>query len=528
MVSSASFELRFLTLEGQDLLAPPEWAPCLVEIRGPWEWDTVALRRGSETLDISVRKVAGQTRVVADWTRSGAGRYELELRAADHLSRTQCYVRPEKLSETAVEELVDDLQRRLPASIAIGLQRAGALTGLKLIAPQQATLAEELNRLQRACDGAPSRPGLVYVLSTLAVRHHSILQSDERWTPRDRAQRIHPTRLPAAFQRPGNLDEHRMPLLVPEQRVRHTVDVYENQLVLTFLTQVDARLRRMMRTATPAAEVASGLLTRLRRSRAAASFLDEVSQLNEAPNRISMVLARRPEYRAALEGFLEFRRSALVQLDASELEAPIENLPRLYEIWGTLQVVQATLDLAGPLGFRVVAQRIAWPRPDAVWIRLLRDGRPAVELEDPSSGTKLSVIPQRTYSANGTHLQSMSFEKRPDIAIEVMTPGKPSRVWIFDPKYKLRSELTDGAADGRPKPVDIDAMHTYRDAIRTLAGDPAVEYAAILYPGRTERYGDGVAALHAHPERAERLRDEVSRQIVRGVGGVLADAATGA
>ena len=96
----------------------------------------------------------------AEWPRSGAGQYELTLRTAEHVLTSRCYVRPEKLSKEAVAELVDDLQRRLPASIAYGLQQAGALAGLKLVAPQETTLAEELRNDGRArsrfrCCSAP-------------------------------------------------------------------------------------------------------------------------------------------------------------------------------------------------------------------------------------------------------------------------------------------------------------------------------------------------------------------------------------
>lgn len=518
MDSQASSELRFLTLDGEEIPAPQEWTPGFVEVVGAPGWERLSLSRGEVALDLGLRKVGGQLRVVAEWPRSGAGRFELRLHDAQAVLTTPCYVKPEKLSEEAVDELVEDLQRRLPASIAYGLQQAGALAGLKLIAPQETTLAEELNRLRRACESTAARPGLLRILPLLASRHHAILQSEERWTPRDRAQRIHPTRLPAAFQRPGNL-EAGLPQLVPDQRVRHTADVYENRLVLTFVDQVDARLRRLAKTTVPhVAETAEGMLAGLRRARAAASFLDEVSTLTEAPNRITMVLARRPEYRAALEGFLEFRRSALIDLDAPELDAPVENLPRLYEIWGTLQIIQATLDVAGPLGYRVKTERLTWRRPDAVWIRLLRDGKPAVELEHPHSGTKLRLIPQRTYASNGAQFKSASFDKRPDIAIEISTPGQPSRVWIFDPKYKLRSELTNvDATDGRPTSVDIDAMHTYRDAILTAEGQRAVEYAAILYPGGTEEFGCGIAALRAQPGEAESLRAAVVQQLERAL-----------
>jgi predicted component of viral defense system (DUF524 family) len=42
-------------------------------------------------------------------------------------------------------------------------------------------------------------------------------------------------------------------------------------------------------------------------------------------------------------------------------------------------------------------------------------------------------------------------------------------------------------------------MHSYRDAIRNEAEAHIVSYAAILYPGPHQAYGDGLAALRARP-----------------------------
>lgn len=36
---------------------------------------------------------------------------------------------------------------------------------------------------------------------------------------------------------------------------------------------------------------------------------------------------------------------------------------------------------------------------------------------------------------------------------------------------------------GQPNKIDIDTMHAYRDASRTLDGERIVSYAAIPYPG---------------------------------------------
>ncbi|MBM3678487.1 MAG: hypothetical protein FJW96_11485 [Actinobacteria bacterium] len=75
----------------------------------------------------------------------------------------------------------------------------------------------------------------------------------------------------------------------------------------------------------------------------------------------------------------------------------------------------------------------------------------------------------------------------------------------FDPKYKLVSEEGAEAGDGRPKKIDIDTMHAYRDAIRDQAERRVVEYAGILYPGPQVLFADGIEALSANPLHPEAL-----------------------
>ncbi len=40
---------------------------------------------------------------------------------------------------------------------------------------------------------------------------------------------------------------------------------------------------------------------------------------------------------ATLEGYIELHRSVTVRMENTALEAPLENLPRLYQVWGTLK-----------------------------------------------------------------------------------------------------------------------------------------------------------------------------------------------
>ena len=85
------------------------------------------------------------------------------------------------------------------------------------------------------------------------------------------------------------------------------------------------------------------------------------------------------------------------------------------------------------------------------------------------------------------------------------------RLFVFDPKYKLDSEGQEDeeGLTGSPNKSDIDKMHAYRDAIREEGGERVVEYAALLYPGRTQHFGDDVAALQAVAGRETELQVEL-------------------
>ena len=509
--------------------APSEWAPCRVVLDTPLEdWQQTTLTRSGQALEPYLAKIADEPSVVADWPRSGTGKYELMLRWPAGEEIRKISIKSEKLSPEAFRTLIDDLQNRLPATIAIALQNAGALTGLQIVPPKETTLAEELNRLTRACFGTPSRPGLVPVLRSTARGPHRILASVDAWTLRERARRIDPTRLHQAYAMPRNLTKQLIPIRVPERRVEHTVDVYENRLLRAFHDQVNLRVRALQKAAatannTAVRDQAAAVAFELSRSRRDASFLDEVNELREAPTRVTMVLLKRSEYRAALEGFIEFRRRALVRLDEPLLSAPLENLPRLYETWCTLETILAFVEVAAAAGFRVAEPRLVERRTDGVWIKILPDGAPAVAATHPGGATA-KLTPQRRYPPGSHGLHSVSFAKKPDIAIETTSDEGDTTITILDPKYKLDSE-TQTTVDpeeakvprGRPKRQDIDAMHAYRDAIRDDADRRPVRYAATLYPGPTEKFGRQVAALQAHPLHTRSLQRDLADVVWQGL-----------
>ena len=220
-----------------------------------------------------------------------------------------------------------------------------------------------------------------------------------------------------------------------------------------------------------------------------------------------MVLLNRAPYRAALEGYYEFLRSVWVRLQEPAMEAPLKNLPYLYEVWGTLQVLSALVDVAPKLGYVQTQEVRLFARDsDGLYIKLIPDGRAMLVLQHPSRGVQVRFIPQRAYARSGP-VSSISFTQVPDVTLEVRPLLGPPELYLFDPKYKLDSDQSE-STNSAPKKEDIDKMHAYRDALRGHSNERVVKYAAILYPGSGVSYapGDGetpeIAAIPANPEQS--------------------------
>jgi hypothetical protein len=535
--------IRFLSSSGEVLDRPHEWEPCFIDVDPPVD-DPAELhvRRNGTSLASSKRELGDSWRTVAEWPLSGAGNYLLEAATGSIAHTTTVRVSPAKISDSEFESLLDQLQSELPASIAIILDNAGALSGLGHANLEKLTIPEELKRLERSVSGVPAgaekqRPGLANLLPAIQREPHRMLRKEERWVARGSARRPEISALARMLARPNNIDDDQHLRRIVDARVKHTVDLYENQVVRALRDQTKRRLVRLIRTCdgqtrySAAHAQAVTLLTDLQRAERRAPFLDEVSDLRVPPSRPSMVLLRRPEYRAALEGYLEINRSLVVSLDDPSLEAPMENVPRLYEIWGFLLVARALLEIAPDFGFDRVRQDLVRRHSGSVFVGLT-EGAAALELER-SDGATVRLIGQRTYGA-GSGLHSISFQQRPDVSVEIQQEGNTT-ILIFDPKYKLDSERLrdegvpsseiDGESDsaavpiGRPKKVDIDKMHAYRDSIRDGEGNRVVRLASIMYPGTTRYFGSDVAALSAIPGKEPDVINEIKRQIGAQLGG---------
>ena len=522
MDSQPTFSLRFLNRKGDEIPAPLEWGEGFVEVVLPQgvNWHHVHLTVHAMRQPPTIQFVDGKERARCIWPPSGVGRHQIVVHhEEDH--PISFAIRPRKISEEAFGQLIEDLTTRLTGGVALSLQRAGAFAGLRLLPREECTLAQEQLRLRRAVYGTPERRGLAQVLDQLAVDHHKTLTVVDEWKPAEKVRRIRPQRLGAALQKPRNISADNSLIKAPERKVIHSADVYENRVLRVFRDQVARRLGLLI-AASKDLSLDKSLSQSLDiseafdRARRRAKFLDGVCLPALQPDKVTMVLLKQPVYRAALEGYLEFQRSIAVTLDDPGLEAPLENLPHLYQLWGTLQVMQVILDMAHEAGWGLKSQNLMHRHTQGAYVKILTNGIPALVFRNEFQKTTLNVIPERTYSSKAHGLGSVSHSQRPDIAVEFHPDGQQPEVFLFDPKYKLKGEATaDDATSTAALKSDIDKMHTYRDAICWNGANRVVRHAAILHPGQTRDYGPHVSALRSDPACPEAL--------VAGVRSILAE-----
>jgi hypothetical protein len=512
--------------DGQPLGYPEEWQDGVLEVPCPQEvWQDAQMTVNGRRLELFVQRLAGRTRVLATWERANAGHYHVKAMWPGHKVEETFTVRPSKLSDQAFSALLEDLETRLPAEIAVALKQGGGLVGIKVTPAKEMTAAAELARLRRAVSGANGAVGLTTILKALSRQPYAVLRHTDQLMRYEAVRRHRPSRLVEALMA-YHRHEHGQPSKMHDERVTSSVDVLENRLVKLFHHQVSLRLKRLSNHLahtqnTEGYGEVEKLRATLELSRRQAAFLNDVSLPGYLPQQVTMVFLNVPMYRAALGEFLDFNRSFTARFEGPELEAPLENLPYLYEAWGVLCVIKVLLETACSIGYRVKTERLFRRQAGSAFVDLLPGGRSLLVLVHPVTKTVLKLYGQRSYGKSSP-LRSVSYTQVPDIAVEIVAEGKTA-VALFDPKYKLNVATGSGGPEvgpdghsespGTPKKVDIDKMHAYRDAIRDQKDRRVVAYAGILYPGTYVRYGPGLEAIGADPAKRGVLEESLRQAI---------------
>ncbi|UQN08781.1 DUF2357 domain-containing protein [Deinococcus sp. QL22] len=519
--------LTWFKTSGAPLPEPREWEAAYLTLDLPLgAWEDITVTRNGAALPVTLRHLGGQIRVTVEWPMSGPGLYLLTIRSATATTSLTLTVESRKLPLGGHDAMLEDLHVHLPADVALSVKRAGGLAGVSVSTIKRATPEQELARLRRAVNGTATRPGLAALLPLVAHRPHEVLQAYAVSVRSELVKRPRPAALVQALARAPNLSGRGRATHLPDERVRPNVDVYENRLIRTCVQVVGQRLRVLRHLAVrnpallaPVEALTSDVNAGFRQ----APFLREVRDLSGPPTRLTMVLLKRPEYRAALETLLELQRSLHVTLDDPRLLEPLQNTPALYQMWCTLHVIRALTDACTAAGFILTEERLSVSYPGTLLLRVLPDGQPLLKFEHAGDGRRVVLTSEKTFAATGKEWHSISFQQRPDLVIELSQPGAASELWVLDPKYKLESEGSLAGSDddtprGQPKKADIDKMHAYRDAIRGPEDQRAVRLAGILYPGSDQVYGPGICAISARPPYSGSLHERLQALFVQLLG----------
>lgn len=378
---------------------------------------------------------------------------------------------------------------------------------------------EDLSRAVRAVAAAP-RKRLVDRLVSVPLAHADSVAPDAlvEMLGGDNLRRVSPRGVWRALARLANGLGGFLPAYVPIHEEVVTYDLPENRFVKWLLETISsllAEIHRDLETQATRPRVRNYMrgIERIRREMfdlLRLPFLHDVKSECVRPGE-HIVFKRQPHYRRIYDIYR--RLFGKVRFSAPDLlKLSLDKTHRLYELWVTLEIAAALIQ---------EHQETVDARDFHEWAFEDISLRPGAErfVELPMSKSMPLFIQNefgRYETAEGARIGSYSHAMRPDIAIRIDTPGAPSRLLIFDPKYQKPDALADALND----------LHRHKDALvdqglrRAVIGAYALaprigpRFLEFATPVWQDRHDFGVIAAHpADPSWVQRVLEIVARAI---------------
>ncbi|MBU6454573.1 MAG: DUF2357 domain-containing protein [Cyanobacteria bacterium REEB67] len=404
--------------------------------------------------------------------------------------------------------VINELTVSLPEEIALRLLKCGGMLGIGLAPQVEPTLEQEYFKLRAALYGTKERPGIVKFLPEIQKDCHSVLLSRQVLCAANKARKPDTAGLIRALTIPGNVSPYETLYSVYDTAVESSYNTYENRLVKAYIQAVYSRLSRLhvRLESAPFAftHEMEDLFSAFRLARSRATFLNGVKTPFITLSHITMVLLKKPAYRAVLDGYLDLLKQFLVRLEEPLLVEALIEFYSLYKLWGTLRVINATLQACSQLGFRCTSHPLLKRDKHGLFVQVLANGQPAVELTRRATGTKVRIIPMKTIGTLEDK-QSSTSDERQFLAIEVSGPGKQPGVLLFDTDY----DLTGNNAEPSLEHIKADVLKMLVSLNTTKPAEEAamVLYAAILHAGPRITFSPMVEVLPARPSDGQALDD---------------------
>lgn len=220
------------------------------------------------------------------------------------------------------------------------------------------------------------------------------------------------------------------------------------------------------------------------------SFMQQVGDFHGLMKE-SLVLQQRSGYSRVFQIWQELKH--YLDLFDRKTEISQKSVAEIYEVWCFLALRRCLLDL----GFTEQETKKANLIENDDFSLMMKDGiRGAFHFQKNGISIRLAHEP-RFNKANKT-IRSFIVPQKPDIFLEIKFPNKQRYIWLFDAKYRIKTEQEKGENEDIEHidfvPDDaINQMHRYRDALILLdekelnPKSRPVFGAFALYPGFFEQ-----------------------------------------
>lgn len=284
------------------------------------------------------------------------------------------------------------------------------------------------------------------------------------------------------------------------ERKQLSFDTPENRFIKMVVTQSIRSLQRISRMLEEAQQTVAG-------ERIGEVFLEQLKEWQEPLRRVesqswlrevgvftgmvkeSLVLQQKTGYCAVYKVWLDLRYY-LTAFD-SQAEVSMKSVADIYEIWCFLKVKDL---LVNSLGFEL--------EPDKGKSRTRYNDYLEAQMIGGIGGAfnfyredhvKASLAHEPIFKKKGYPLRSHLVSQKPDIMLRVEFPDGKELIWLFDAKYRIKTQLApeeddESSVDWVPDDA-INQMHRYRDALIHLdknkrkSKSRPVFGAFALYPG---------------------------------------------
>ena len=164
----------------------------------------------------------------------------------------------------------------------------------------------------------------------------------------------------------------------------------------------------------------------------------------------------------------------------------------VYQYWCTQHLGKALAKHLLSIGWKAQGPERHWQSPTGEQLVLCVERQYAPARKSPTIETLYSIS-----RGQQPDLSLLYFESR-----RHWLQQSPQKGLVFEVKFRQDNQ-------GRPRKVDLDRLHAYRDSVYVRSSSPSNRRlfvgGALLYPGYLERYEPGLEALTCLPEQELRL-----------------------